>query len=464
MSQAHKWSKTDLDQMQFQADSLADDSVLQVVGDWGDKSEASIKAKFSLFHEAMKLLSVAKANQNLESLNFHQASTAQIQEALKGLVQKGSRLPEWADLKKIERAEQLFEENGLLACVLFFFASLPEVYVIPDVSVVLQATGNLEKATEQRIRSTASMIVAVMMKGGITDPEGSGLAKILKARFIHAVVRNLILRNHPAISVREMQNIPPMASTGNSQNNFERMLFHGWNLKDDGLPCNQDELSYTLMTFSYVFLRSLRRLGLGFSSEDEEAYLHCWNVVGFMMGVRSDLMPQTMAEAQSLFDLMQSRARSQKLKHDPRPVLGRALMAPIQKSISVSAFKIGAQLMTIYLTSPQAGKDLGLSSEVTPLQKMVFTGLIKSILCADQGLKLLKSQSSIMRLLVRVVGYHLILKVLNDPSQPLDLPPKQIDQVNEMIQKWSYDPRASSLMNKIEDRLTTVGPWKLTVT
>ena len=48
-----------------------------------------------------------------------------------------SRLPEWLDPAKVERAEQLFIDDGALSCVLLFCASLPECYVIPDLSMVL---------------------------------------------------------------------------------------------------------------------------------------------------------------------------------------------------------------------------------------------------------------------------------------------------------------------------------------
>ncbi|MEB0178442.1 oxygenase MpaB family protein, partial [Undibacterium sp. CCC3.4] len=75
-------------------------------------------------------------------------------------------------------------------------------------------------------------------------------------------------------------------------------------LGEDGLPCNQEELAYTLLTFGYVFLRSLRTLGLGLAQEDELAYLHTWNVVGHILGIRRELMAETMEQAEALFNQM----------------------------------------------------------------------------------------------------------------------------------------------------------------
>ena len=82
-------------------------------------------------------------------------------------------LPDWADSDKIERAEQVFIDHSVLSCTLMFCASLPECYVIPDLSSVLQATGQLNKHTDYRIRATAAMIFPVMMPGGLMSASGS---------------------------------------------------------------------------------------------------------------------------------------------------------------------------------------------------------------------------------------------------------------------------------------------------
>ena len=120
-------------------------------------------------------------------------------------LREGQFLPPWADRAKIERAEVLFMDYGALSCTLLFCASLPECYVIPDLSAVLHAAGQLEQHTDYRIRSTAAMIFPVMMKGGLGQPDGSGVAQILKVRLIHATIRNLILRGAPADALAALE-------------------------------------------------------------------------------------------------------------------------------------------------------------------------------------------------------------------------------------------------------------------
>ena len=94
--------------------------------------------------------------------------TAEMAEALTHYLQAAQVLPPWADARKIERAEKLFMDHGALSCILLFCASLPECYVVPDLSSVLHTTGQLEQNTEYRIRSTAAMIFPVMLHGGLS--------------------------------------------------------------------------------------------------------------------------------------------------------------------------------------------------------------------------------------------------------------------------------------------------------
>jgi hypothetical protein len=62
---------------------------------------------------------------------------------------------------------------------------------------VLHVAGQLEAHTEHRIRQTAAMVFPVMLRGGLTDPSGCGVAQVLKVRLIHATIRHLILHGDP---------------------------------------------------------------------------------------------------------------------------------------------------------------------------------------------------------------------------------------------------------------------------
>lgn len=464
-----------LAQTQYAADPLADDTMQRILGDWNSKpnllNTASHFAKISMVNRQFEQWTY---NQTL--VDWHSADKSlppEIDAALRDYLREGQTLPPWADRTKIERAEALFMDYGALSCTLLFCASLPECYVIPDLSAVLHAAGQLEEHTDYRIRSTAAMIFPVMMKGGLGHPQGSGVAQILKVRLIHATIRNLLLRGTPAEAVAALGDqlhvksagvLPPLegfaaADEPHSRGMHDVLLTHGWRVGADGLPCNQEELAYTLLTFGYVFLRSMRQLGLGLSASDEEAYLHCWNVVGHVLGIRRELLVDSMAEAAALMAQMQARGRARPWLPDPRPALGAALMSTMQKAIPFTALKGFPVLMTRYLCGTICAREIGVTTHVSWVTYALFVlgmGLTRVI---DTVVRWLLPEFSISRFFTRVVGYHLMSRVLLDQTRPLKLPQHLLNQVTLAMGQWSEDGKAPGWMNRVEDRLTQPGTW-----
>ena len=67
------------------------------------------------------------------------------------------------------------------------------------------------------------------------------------------------------------------------------------------VPINQQELAYTLCTFSYVVLRSLAIFQCEVTKDQQDAYVHSWAVAGHLIGVQDDMIPMNFEEAESLF-------------------------------------------------------------------------------------------------------------------------------------------------------------------
>ena len=465
-----------LGQMQFRADPPADDAVARIVGDWSvlpaqagaDALRAAHQAQWQRLAEATRLLEQLGNNGSLASWS-PQANgiDASIVRAVQDYVQANQALPAWADQAKLQRAEALFMDYGPLSCILLFCASLPECYVLPDLAAVLHLAGQLEQRTEYRIRSTAAMIFPVMMKGGLGEDAGTGRAQVLKVRLILATIRNLILRANPSDVAATLgrdpggaASVPAHAALDGGDSLCEAMFAAGWKPAEDGLPCNQEELAYTLLTFSYVFLRGMRQLGLGLPARDEEAFLHCWNVAASVLGVREDLMAHTMADAAVLFERMQSRGRADSRHPDPRPGLGRALMQAMENSIPVPWLKPFAVLMTQHLCGMRTAGLIGVDQRAPWVSRLLFKvgmGLVRGI---DGLLRLVWRRFSIARLITRVLGYHLMVRLLLDQTRPLKLPPRLLDHVNTMLDGWGHDPHAPMWMNRVEDRWTTPGSWR----
>ena len=208
-------------------------------------------------------------------------------------------LPDWADKKLIKKGEKVFDLNGPEMIMMLFFVSLPYAYATKRGSHVLSISAELTKYVHRRIFRTAQFIMDVMQKGGLTS-RGRGVRSAQKVRLIHASIRHYIHHN------------PKWSSEWDPE----------W-----GLPINQEDMAGTLMDFSAGVMRGLDRAGIPLDAEEAEAYLHCWKVVGHIIGVRPELMPENVADA---FDLANTIIARQKGESDSGTALSKDLIQFIQ--------------------------------------------------------------------------------------------------------------------------------------
>ena len=375
--------------------------------------------------------------------------------ALQAYVRGQRALPAWADAAKIARAETLFMEMSMMSCTLLFCASLPQCYVVPDLAGVLQVAGQLTENTDYRIRSTAAMLFPVMMRDGLTGAAGFGVAQTLKVRLIHATIRHLILRGNPSNAARDEAPavVPPLARQ-NARSLHQSLYAQGWDVAQHGLPCNQEELAYTLLTFHYIFLMGLRKQGIGLLPADEEAYLHAWNVMGHVLGIERALMADSMDQATALFERIQTRGRARPYLPDPRPALGAALMQTMAAELPLRVLKPLPVLMTRYLCGPATSADLALDGHVSLLSRALFAVFMGLTRAFDTLVRLLLPEFSLSRMIGRVAGYNLTVKLLMDQTRPLKLPTALLNQVDATTQGWQDDPKAPGWVNWLEQRMT----------
>jgi len=224
-------------------------------------------------------------------------------EDIRSYMKQASTLPSWRDQSAIAEAESFFLRYGLASATLLACASLPECYVMKYGTEVLAYTRFLQVDTTRRVRETAQMVMDVMCPRGL-EPGGRGLRATMKVRVMHAIVRHMILHDPHAR--------PNPADPG------LRAQF--------GCPVNQEDMAYTLMTFSYVVVRGLETMGYTLATRERDAYIHCWNVVGYLMGIREELLPARFDDARELFTAIQRRQHG---RSEP----GRKLTAALLKSL-----------------------------------------------------------------------------------------------------------------------------------
>ena len=463
-----------LDRAQLQTDPVADQAIADILGPWEAPalaaSLADIEAGYAAQWERIDVVNAVIGqwhdNAALEHWQARLPSVPRpIADALRDYVAAAHALPDWADRAMIARAEEIFFDQGVLSCTLLFCASLPECYVVPDLAEVLHTTGQLEQRTDYRIRSTAAMIFPVMMRGGLTELAGGGVAQVLKVRLIHAMVRNLILRNSPQQALATLERgvaadarVPALAGATGSRKMQVALFAHGWD-PARGLPCNQEEQAYTLLTFGYVYLRGLRTLGVGLDAHDERAVLHAWNVVGHLAGIRRELMAFSMEEAEALFARMQARGRAATAQPDPRPGLAGALFRNLAGVIPWRVAKPFPMLLSRRLIGSRAAADLAIDGAVPLGSRLLFALLLGLARLIDAVGRLFSPDFTISRLVTRVLGYHLLTRLLMDETRPLKLPQGLLAQANAMMRDWGNDRSAPGWLNSLEDRFTVAGSW-----
>lgn len=460
-----------LDRARSEADPVADHAVAKLLAPCWPPGEPAMALEMALSPLEARVAQINAAlaswqrNGDIAAWVPPPGTPDDIAEVLSEYLIQTRSPPAWVQPEAVARAEALFFEEGILSCLLLFCASLPECYVAPDLAEVLHTTGQLESRTEHRIRATAAMVFPVMMRGGLLSPEGGGRAQILKVRLIHAMVRHLILRGTPPERMRGMGVAPwrPGAALDSEEASFVRSLVQrGWPQDALGLPCNQEELAYTLLTFGYVMLRGLHTLGVPHAPEDEAALLHTWNLMGAWVGVQPDLMAHTMDDAARLFQRLQARSATRSLPKDPRPALGAALMDSMARVIPWTVARPWPVLLTRRLCGVRNAQAIGLGQDqraVPWTSAWTFRWVLALAGGIDALVRRVLPRFSLSRLVGRLLGYHLLSGLLMDQTRPLRLPLQLQEQMRATVGHWGHDPAAPAWVNRLEDVWTGPGAW-----
>jgi hypothetical protein len=205
---------------------------------------------------------------------------------------ESARLPKEPDADMLQISEAVFAQHSMIAFSILGCASLPEAYATTYASRVLAMTQQLETHIHRRLGETTLFVTQVMSPGGL-KPDGPGIRSAQKVRLMHAAIRRLILQP-PDDSASD--NAP--SDLGHA---FLRMT---WPKEEVGLPIHQISMSMAILSFSYIILRSLGRLGIDLSPVEQWAYLHRWNIIAEVMGVTKELRlsaPETMDEAEEMY-------------------------------------------------------------------------------------------------------------------------------------------------------------------
>ncbi|WP_420147117.1 oxygenase MpaB family protein [Spirosoma sp.] len=253
--------------------------------------------------------------------------------------EKTADLPPWADKDLMALGQQMYIRHGVLIGVLLSFKSLPECYACAKGAMVLYMTGRLNEhngsynAFSRRIAETAEFVMYTMLPGGLS-PRGRGIRAAQKVRLIHAVIRYYLRQ-------------------------------HNWDATQYDEPINQEDMAGTLMAFSALILEGLELINVQLNDAEKEAYMHCWRIIGYLMGVDEDLLPNNAADGLALGHAI--------LKHQAAPSeQGNVLMAALlgfiqtlspsfidpQTNVEMMRFTMGNELADLLGVPPASQPDI----------------------------------------------------------------------------------------------------------
>ncbi|MAU11672.1 MAG: hypothetical protein CL607_17740 [Anaerolineaceae bacterium] len=225
---------------------------------------------------------VATINQMMRSLVRNvDLPLADLPEIVRDYLDETFMLPMWTRPDLLRRASAFFDLHGPEIVMLLFAASLPVLYAKQRGAPVLTITRKLNDATtiERRIVETGQFLLDVTDSEGFTH-SGRGIRTVQKVRLMHAAVRHYIA--HDA----------------------------AWNAlwqPEWGVPINQTDLAGTMLSFSVTVIDGLEKAGIRVGQVDKEAYLHLWKLIGHIMGIVPELLPDDYASAKTMMTRWMSR-------------------------------------------------------------------------------------------------------------------------------------------------------------
>lgn len=244
---------------------------------------------------------------------------------LKEYFQQTSQLPDWADPTLLALGQEFYIRNGIWISLLLSYKSLPECYACAKGAEVLFHTGRLNEhhgdlnTYSRRIAETAQYVLYVMSPGGLSAT-GRGLRAVQKVRLIHAVIRHYLKKKN-------------------------------WDNSKFDEPINQEDMAGTLMSFSALILEGLAQLNVKVDEAEKEAYVHCWRVIGHMMGLNDDIIPSNSADAlklgHTILDQQAAESEHGKFLMDALLVFQHKLMSPMmseQTNIDMMRFMMGKKI------------------------------------------------------------------------------------------------------------------------
>ncbi len=283
-----RWSDTFLDDLRSRGDVLADGALTLIL------KENESAALTTLFREMDTNDDIAPAKHFPLLEEFFRST---------------DDLPPGTDLERIRRGEDIFRRHIFESAIVLLMRSLPEGYAAPNLSIILNISGQLEKHTFKRLLATLQMVVNVTTSRGF-QKGGKAVITAQKLRLLHAGIRHITGRYRPRYA------------------------------ETYGVPVNLEDMLVTMMGFSYILLMGYRTLNVGLTPAEEEDCMYLWKVYALLMGIHpeghpesDEYFPRTVDDAAQFYDAYKRRHYVQASLNPDGPALAAADLKMLRQRI-----------------------------------------------------------------------------------------------------------------------------------
>jgi len=259
---------------------------------------------------------------------------------------------------------------------------------------------------------TSRFVMNVLSENSFGD-EGSGIVTIQKVRLLHASIRYYLKK-------------------------------HSWDSPTLGEPINQQDMLGTLMSFSALVIEGLEMLNINWNNEEKDAYIHCWNIAGHILGVKPDFLPHNYEEAISLGNLIFD---DQKGYSKEGQEMAEALVSFIHYILPGNLLDGMAENMICFLLGEENIKYIGLKKEEDFLEKRlpVIYKLMGGI--SDE----LKDNSKLIKTIAKPFSKMILQGILlsyNDHKGPVILIPPSLQENWQLKTIWKNIISSPALFGK----------------
>ncbi|MDI3417808.1 oxygenase MpaB family protein [Streptomyces luteolus] len=186
---------------------------------------------------------------------------------LTAYLRKVNRLPSWADPAKLARAADFNRRKDTYLFMLYGLGSGIMSTVIPrEARSVYWSAGGADM--KDRAAKTFTFGYDLAQLNGF-EPSGQFVVTANKTRLVHAAVRHLLPQSP-----------------------------HWTAVSDQDIPISNADILVTFHSLGTYVRRKLLDWKVPFPAEDQEAFLHSWQVAMHLLGVRDEYIPRTWADAE----------------------------------------------------------------------------------------------------------------------------------------------------------------------